>query len=81
MIINRWDETFIGDITGINLNSLDGEDYRRHQGVRHPRTAVALTEQNKLLLVTVDGRAGLAAGMTAKSLPPLQTSILNHSMP
>lgn len=42
-------ETFIGDITGINLNSLDGEDYRRHQGVRHPRTAVALTEQNKLL--------------------------------
>lgn len=67
-------ETFIGDITGINLNSLDGEDYRRHQGVRHPRTAVALTEQNKLLLVTVDGRADLAAGMTAKEL----TSFINQ---
>ena len=61
-------ETFIGDVSGINLNTLDGEDYRRHQGVRHPRTAVALTEQNKLLLITVDGRADLAAGMTAKEL-------------
>lgn len=42
--------------------------------VRHPRTAVALTEQNKLLLVTVDGRADLAAGMTAKEL----TSFINQ---
>lgn len=61
-------ENFVGDISGINLNTLDAEDYRRHQGVRHPRTAVALTEQNKLLLITVDGRADLANGMTAKEL-------------
>ena len=41
---------------GSNFSGLDGEDYRRHQGVRHPRTAVALTADNDLLLITVDGR-------------------------
>lgn len=61
-------EDFIGDVTGINLNSLDYEDYRRHQGVRHPRTAVALTEDKKLLLVTIDGRFPESAGMTAKEV-------------
>jgi len=61
-------EDFIGDVTGIDLNSLDYEDYRRHQGVRHPRTVVALTEDKKLLLVTIDGRFPEAAGMTAKEV-------------
>lgn len=62
----RVGEDFIGDVTGINLNSLDAEDYRRHQGVRHPRTVYALTENNKLLLITIDGRFTESAGMTAK---------------
>jgi len=49
--------------------SFDGEDYRRHQGVRHPRTAVALTADNDLLLITVDGRySGKAEGMSAREL-------------
>ena len=61
-------EDFIGDVTGINLNSLDYEDYRRHQGVRHPRTVVALTEKKKLLLITIDGRFAESAGMTAKEV-------------
>jgi len=61
-------EDFIGDVTGIDLNSLDYEDYRRHQGVRHPRTVVALTEDKKLLLVTIDGRFPESAGMTAKEV-------------
>jgi exopolysaccharide biosynthesis protein len=61
-------ENFTGDVSGLNLNSLDYEDYRRHQGVRHPRTAVAITEDNKLLLVTVDGRWTQSAGMTAKEM-------------
>ncbi len=61
-------EDFVGDVSGLNLNSLDYEDYRRHQGVRHPRTAVAITEDNKLLLVTVDGRWTQSAGMTAKEM-------------
>jgi hypothetical protein len=61
-------ESFTGDVSGLNLNSLDYEDYRRHQGVRHPRTAIALTEDNKLLLVTVDGRWAQSAGMSAKEM-------------
>lgn len=51
------------------LNVLDYEDKDRHQGVRHPRTAVALTGDGDLLLITVDGRwAGKAEGMTADEL-------------
>ena len=51
------------------LNTLDYEDKDRHQGVRHPRTAVALTGDGDLLLITVDGRwAGKAEGMTADEL-------------
>lgn len=61
-------EDFVGDISGLDLNSLDYEDYRRHQGVRHPRTAYALTEDNKLLLITIDGRFPESAGMTAKEV-------------
>lgn len=72
MLIDNYNavgETFIGDVSGINLNNLEYEDYRRHQGVRHPRTAIAKTEDNKILLITVDGRrSGFAEGMTAKEL-------------
>ncbi|MBL1408091.1 phosphodiester glycosidase family protein [Sphingobacterium faecale] len=67
-------EDFIGDVSGINLNSLDYEDYRRHQGVRHPRTVVAVTEDKKLLLVTIDGRFPESAGMTAKEVTQFMTS-------
>lgn len=50
------------------LDSLNYEDPDRHQGVRHPRTAIARTENNHILLITVDGRAEKAAGMSAKEL-------------
>ncbi|RZK44008.1 MAG: phosphodiester glycosidase family protein [Pedobacter sp.] len=50
------------------LDSLNYEDPDRHQGVRHPRTAVARTVDNHVLLITVDGRAQKAAGMSAKEL-------------
>ncbi|MCC6673442.1 MAG: phosphodiester glycosidase family protein [Planctomycetes bacterium] len=39
-----------------------------HEKARHPRTAVGLTAKNRLLLVTVDGRAAEAAGMTCAEL-------------
>lgn len=49
--------------------SLDYEDKDKHQGVRHPRTAVALTGDGDLLLITVDGRwTGQAEGMNADEL-------------
>lgn len=61
--------TFIGDVSKIDINKLEYEDYRRHQGVRHPRTAIAITSDNKLLLITVDGRrSGISEGMSAKEL-------------
>ncbi|MFI3263107.1 MAG: phosphodiester glycosidase family protein [Rikenellaceae bacterium] len=73
MLVDNYNpvgESFVSDTVGISLNSLEYEDYRRHQGVRHPRTAVALTDDGKLLLITVDGRQRpqLAAGMSAKEL-------------
>ncbi|KAA2241994.1 phosphodiester glycosidase family protein [Chitinophaga agrisoli] len=61
-------ENFVGDVTGINLNGLDAEDYRRHQGLRNPRTVVALTADKKLLMITIDGRFPESAGMTAKEM-------------
>lgn len=72
MLISAYDpvgESFVGDITETNLDTLKYEDFRRHQGVRHPRTAVAITGSRKLLLITVDGRrAGITDGMTAREL-------------
>lgn len=41
----------------------------RHQGVRHPRTAVALTGDNHILMVVADGRRkNYCYGFTAKEL-------------
>ncbi|WP_158963356.1 phosphodiester glycosidase family protein [Myroides fluvii] len=50
-----------------DLHQLHYENPERHQGVRHPRTAIALTEK-EVLLITVDGRSSVAAGMSAKEL-------------
>lgn len=60
--------TFIGDISNIDIRKLPSEDYRRHQGVRHPRTVVALTRSNRVLLITIDGRSENSAGMSAKEV-------------
>jgi hypothetical protein len=70
MLINDFEpvgETFVS-YTG-NLNSLNYEDPRRHQGVRHPRTAIATTENNHLLMIVIDGRrSGVSEGMTAREV-------------
>lgn len=52
----------------VPLDSLDYEHPDRHQGVRHPRTAVAITPEGHVLLVTVDGRRPETTGMSAKEL-------------
>lgn len=66
---NAVGATFVPDyLTSSDLNKLEYEDFRRHQGVRHPRTAYALTDDNDLLLIVVDGRTSKAAGMSAKEL-------------
>ena len=52
-----------------DVSRYDYEDLRRHQGVRHPRTAVALTADNHFLMVVVDGRRpGVSEGMSAREL-------------
>ena len=56
-------------LTQEELEKLYYEDPIRHQGVRHPRTAAALTEDNHLILLVVDGRRpGIAEGMSAYEL-------------
>lgn len=65
-------ESFVdATLTQEQLAALDYEDPNRHQGVRHPRTAVALTENNHFLMIVVDGRYRSSVGgvgMTAKEL-------------
>lgn len=40
-----------------------------HSNVRHPRSAIAITEEGRMLLVTIDGRQpGYSAGMTLEEL-------------
>lgn len=56
-------------LTSAQLKQYNYEDPVRHQGVRHPRTAVALTEDGHFLMVAVDGRRkGVSEGMTAREL-------------
>ena len=51
------------------IDGLYREDPYRHQAVRHPRSAVALTADNHLILFVVDGRRpGIAEGMSAFEL-------------
>ena len=50
-----------------DVNKLDGEDPNRHQRAQHPRTAVALTENNHFIMLVVDGRQ-VSKGMNAREL-------------
>lgn len=58
------------DTTGmkLNLKNLHYEHYLKHQGIRHPRTAIAITKTGNLLLITIDGRNASAKGMSAKEM-------------
>ena len=70
MLIDDYEpvgESFAGFQT--DVTKFEYEDLRRHQGVRHPRTAVALTADGHFLMVVVDGRRpGVSEGMSAKEL-------------
>lgn len=53
----------------------DNDHYGGHCTHRHPRTLVGITADDKLLLVTVDGRTDLARGMTCN-----ETGRLLHAL-
>jgi len=73
MLIDNYETVganFVPDgYTQEQLETLNYENPIRHQGVRHPRTAVALTADNHFLMVVVDGRRpDIAEGMNAREL-------------
>ncbi|MBR5041730.1 MAG: phosphodiester glycosidase family protein [Bacteroidales bacterium] len=80
MLINDWSpvgRTFVDQYS----NSGNSEYPGVHQRATHPRTAVALTEGNHLLLIVVDGRydnSGFSIGMSAKQLT---TFLVNNFNP
>lgn len=57
---------------GISISQAESYAYEHpyhHQGVRHPRSVVAITGNNHLLLIVADGRrTGYCIGFTAKEL-------------
>ncbi|MCI6319252.1 MAG: phosphodiester glycosidase family protein [Candidatus Cryptobacteroides sp.] len=54
---------------GTDLSSYHPSSSVVHSANRHPRTIIALTQDNYLILMTVDGRwPGKAEGMTAKEM-------------
>ena len=56
-------------LTAEQFAEYDYEDPVRHQGVRHPRTAVALTADKHFIMLIVDGRQpGVSEGMSAREL-------------
>ena len=56
-------------LTSAQVNKLNSEDPDRHQRVRHPRTAVALTENNHFIMFVVDGRYdSYSKGMSCREL-------------
>lgn len=59
--------TFV-DYTISGWKNLNGEHPQKHQRARHPRTAVALTENNHFIMFAVDGRNKNSEGMSAKEL-------------
>lgn len=56
-------------LTTNEVNKLNSEHPDRHQRVRHPRSAVALTENGHFLMIAVDGRHNnYSYGMSAREL-------------
>ena len=55
-------------ITETQAKNLNSENLEHHQRVRHPRTAVAITEHKHLLLIVVDGRRTSRQGMSCREL-------------
>lgn len=70
VLINEWNPIGKTFTTRYSASG-NSESPAVHQGATHPRTAIALTEGNHLLMIVVDGRydkSGYSIGMSAKQL-------------
>jgi len=65
-----WGEEFVPrSMSASTYNSYVSENPFKHQGVRHPRTAIALCSDGRLLLVVGDGRYNTVCnGFSAREL-------------
>ena len=62
-------ETFCDySISESAANALNSENLEHHQRVRHPRTAVGITENNHFIMLVVDGRRTSRKGMSCREL-------------
>ncbi len=72
MLIDNYDpvgESFVpANLTSSDLSKLHSEHPHRHQGVTHPRSVIALSKDNHILLIAIDGRDGDYKGMSAKQV-------------
>ena len=64
-------------LSSTQVSKLNSEHPDRHQRDRHPRTAVALTENNHFIMFIVDGRNSHSAGMSARELTNFLVSNFN----
>lgn len=66
----RWGETFVpSTMSYATYNALPSENPYHHQGVRHPRTAIAICSDGRLILLVADGRySSICNGFSAKEL-------------
>jgi len=64
-------------LTSTQVNALNSEDPNRHQRVRHPRTAVGLTENGHFIMLVVDGRTNFSSGMTCRELTKFMVTWFN----
>ena len=73
---NPVGKTFVNYDTP-NWSKLNGENPQKHQRTRHPRTAIALTENNHFIMFVVDGRNSNSDGMSARELTQFMVKWFN----
>lgn len=72
-----YGESFVY-MSATQYNALASEHPQHHQGVRHPRTAIALAGTSRLLLLVADGRySSICNGFSAKELTQFLTKNFN----
>ncbi|MCR5002750.1 MAG: phosphodiester glycosidase family protein [Bacteroidales bacterium] len=64
-------------ISDAAVKKLPAENPEHHQRVRHPRTAVAITENNHFIMFVVDGRNTHSAGMSCRELTKFMVKHFN----